>query len=194
MAFVLPKIAHFLTDFHRDWFPSLNLPLSDGIHKQLSDDHLNALYRRLQTLPGGRGEVGAYSSLYVGHTSYLGKQIVHCTPFASQHNLSRLDFVCAVPPRPFLQGPRKKFVSISTLPGTEGWSCCSRYTSEQIMVTSWSASVRHYPLSSTLTLVDPPRRGGKTLHMIKPSWFIYLSCQNLSSTLFPSHTFLVAFL
>ena len=109
MAFVLPKIAHFLNDFHRDWFPSMNLPLSDGKHKQLLDIHFNALYQRLQTLPGGRGEVGVYSSLYVGHTSFMGNQIVHCTPFASQHSLNRLDFVCTVPPRPFLQGPRKKF-------------------------------------------------------------------------------------
>ena len=109
MAFVLPKIAHFLNDFHRDWFPSMNLPLSDGKHKQLLDIHFNALYQRLQTLPGGRGEVGVYSSLYVGHTSFMGNQIVHCTPFASQHSLNRLDFVCTVPPRPFLQGPRKTF-------------------------------------------------------------------------------------
>ena len=84
--------------------------------------------------------------------------------------------------------------SILTQPGTAGWSCCSRYTSEQIVVTSWSASVQHFPLCTTLTPVDLPRRGGKTLHMIKPSWCTYLSCQNLYSTLFPSHTSLVAFL
>ncbi len=194
MAFILPKIAHFLTDFHRDWFPSLNLPLSDGKQKQLLDNHFKALYQRLQTLPGGRGEVGVYRSLYVGHTSFMGNQIVHCTP--SPHITASINWISSAQSRlaPSFKDSGKNLTSISTQPGTEGWSCCSRYTSEQRVVTSWSASALHYPLSTTLTLVDPPRRGGKTLQMIKPSWRTYLSCQNLSSTLPPSHTSLVAFL
>ena len=148
MALILPKIAHFLTDFHRDWFPFLNLPLSDGKHKQLLDIHFNALYQHLQTLTGGRGEVGVNSSLYVGHTTFMGNQIVHCTPFASHHSLNRQDFVSAVPPRPFLQGPRKKidFDLDSAWYGRPGKG---GYTSEQIVVTSWSASV------STLYDFDP---------------------------------------
>ena len=29
------KIAHFLHDYHRDWFPRLDLPPTNGEHKQL---------------------------------------------------------------------------------------------------------------------------------------------------------------
>ena len=79
LKFLLPKIAHYLTDFHSSWFPSLNLPPSDGKHKQLLNCHFEALYRRLEPLPGGRGEIGVHSSLYVGHKAFLGNQIVHCS-------------------------------------------------------------------------------------------------------------------
>ena len=89
LKFLLPKIAHFLTDFHSSWFPSLNLPPSDGKHKQLLNCHLEALYRRLEPLPGGRGEIGVHSSLYVGHKAFLGNQIVHCSPFSKFHTTPR---------------------------------------------------------------------------------------------------------
>ncbi len=93
MKYMLAKTAHFLTDFHSHWFASLNLPMSDDKHNQLKDKDFDALYQRLHTFPSGRGEIGIYSSLFVGHRMYLGRQIVHCTPFASHRSLLRLDIV-----------------------------------------------------------------------------------------------------
>jgi len=37
------KIANFLHDYHRDWFPGLGLPPSNGKHNQLSPFHIKKL-------------------------------------------------------------------------------------------------------------------------------------------------------
>ena len=80
-----PKIVHFIVDFHMDWIGSLNLPASDGQHKQLDGRQVQSVLDRLETIVEVQSEVQIYAAVKIGHTEYNGAQIVHCTPFKSRH-------------------------------------------------------------------------------------------------------------
>ena len=99
------EIANFLHDYHRDWFPLLGLPPSNGQHKQLSPFHIKKLWRRLQKSQDTRQErpeICVFSRLEIGHKDYSGRQFVYCKPFKEFHDDLRMDYIFFVPPPPVL--------------------------------------------------------------------------------------------
>jgi hypothetical protein len=106
------KIANFLHDYHRDWFPGLGLPPSNGKHNQLSPFHIKKLLRRLQKSQDTREErpeICVYSRLEIGHKDYSGRQFVYCKLFKEFHDDLRMDYVFFVPPPPFYTGRKRDF-------------------------------------------------------------------------------------
>ena len=108
------KIAHFLHDYHRDWFPRLGLPPPNGQHKQLFPFQIKKLLRTLQRSPDApamhaRPEICVYSRLEIGHKDYAGSQYVYCKPFKKFHKDLRMDYVFFVPPEPFYSGRKRDF-------------------------------------------------------------------------------------
>jgi len=82
LDFLSNKIVHFLVDFYPSWFPSLNLPPSNGKHDQLSEHHFHTVLDRLETIKEARSEVRFYPAVKLGHAEYAGCQIVHSSPFS----------------------------------------------------------------------------------------------------------------
>ena len=115
LKFLGHKIAHFLHDYHREWFSKrLGLPPPNGKHDQLFPFQIKELQRRLVSSPNDRyarkrPEISAYSRLEIGHKDYAGRQFVHCRPFKKFHNDLRMDYVCFIPPPPFYTGRRGDF-------------------------------------------------------------------------------------
>ena len=90
LKFLGPKIVHFIVDFHMDWIGSLNLPASDGQHRQLDGRQVQQVLDRLETIVEVQSEVQIYAAVKIGHAEYNGSQIVHCTPFKSRHVNTRM--------------------------------------------------------------------------------------------------------
>jgi hypothetical protein len=90
LQFLGPKIVHFIVDFHMDWIGSLNLPASDGRHRQLDARQVQQVLDRLETIVEVQSEVQIYTGVKIGHEEYSGAQIVHCTPFKSRHINTRM--------------------------------------------------------------------------------------------------------
>ena len=88
------KIANFIVDFHMDWVESLQLPPSDGRHKQLDPSHIQRVLDRLQTIQEVHSEVQIYSAVKIGHSDFNGSQFIHCTPFKSRHINTRMVRIC----------------------------------------------------------------------------------------------------
>ena len=106
------KIAHFLHDYHRDWFLRLGLPPTNGKHKQLTPFHIKSLLRRLeksQDTLQARPEICVFSRLEIGHKDYAGSQFVYCKPFKKFRSDQRMDYVFFVPPEPFYTGKKRDF-------------------------------------------------------------------------------------
>jgi len=82
LDFLSNKIVHFLVDFYPSWFPTLNLPPSNGKHDQLSEHHFHTVLDRLETIKEARSEVRFYPAVKLGHAEYAGCQIVHSSPFS----------------------------------------------------------------------------------------------------------------
>lgn len=115
LKYLHKKIAHYLHDFHRHWFPSFGLPPSNGSHKQLYGSDIRRLMRRVQHRTGPQGggsgkdrEIQVFSRLDIGHKDFFGDQFVNCKPFLSHHSV-RMDFVFFIPPPPFYEGTRAEF-------------------------------------------------------------------------------------
>jgi hypothetical protein len=85
------KLANFLNDFRSvDWFGRLGLPVSNGMHNQLSASQVRRLVRRVEQRVGRgrfreRPEVQVFSRLDIGHKDFLGEQFVNCRPFGTHH-------------------------------------------------------------------------------------------------------------
>ena len=108
LKFLAYKISHFLCDFHRKWFPGMNLPKSDGRHKQLRAEHFQALLDTTKAIPGTKEcEISVFSAVKLGHDNFSGHQIVHCKPFNTKQ--SRMDYVYFIPPPQFYNGNRSNF-------------------------------------------------------------------------------------
>ena len=84
------KLVHFLVDYHHDWFQSLELPASDGKHKQLGPEDVQDVLNRLETIQEVHGEVQVFSGVKIEHSQVNGAQIVHCSPFKSRHANPRM--------------------------------------------------------------------------------------------------------
>ena len=101
------KIANFLHDYYRDWFPGLGPPLPNGIINQLTPSpfYIKKLLRRSQKSQDTRQErpeICVFSRLEIGHKEYSGRQFVYCKPFKEFHDDLRMNYVFFVPPR-FIQ-------------------------------------------------------------------------------------------
>ena len=106
------KIAHFLHDYHQDWFPRLGLPPTNGRHNHLFPSHVKRLLRRLETSQDtrqARPEICVFSRLEIAHKDYAGSQYVYCKPFKKFHKDLRMDYVFSVPPEPFYAGRKRDF-------------------------------------------------------------------------------------
>ncbi len=97
------------------------LPLSDGLHIQLQQHHVDRILRRLvyhhdtAHLEKNRTKMlPIFSGLEIGHRDYMGKQIVYCKPFRDIHldkgnDAGRMDCVFFIPPPPYYTGSRRDF-------------------------------------------------------------------------------------
>ena len=116
LKYLRAKIAYYLHDYRRHWFPRFGLPPPNGEHDQLRESQIRQLIRRVQRRTashGGRGcerpEIQVFSRLDIGHKDFLGEQFVNCRPFRSHHDQVRMDYVFFVPPPPFFEGTRAEF-------------------------------------------------------------------------------------
>ena len=117
LKYLRAKLAHYLHDSRRHWFPRFGLPPPNGEHDQLRESQILRLMRRVQLRVGHQGggsgrdrpEIQIFSSLDIGHKDFLGEQFVNCRPFRSHHDQVRMDYVFFVPPPPFFEGTRAEF-------------------------------------------------------------------------------------
>jgi hypothetical protein len=123
LEYLGPKIAHFLHDYHKDWFQSAGLPPPNGAHDQLAPQAIRYLLARLQPMQTAtmtrsqrrrqlgltrHGDVLVCSHVKIGHRDFLGKQFVR-----SPVNVvtgSDDNFVFFIPPPAFhdIPAPRRR--------------------------------------------------------------------------------------
>jgi hypothetical protein len=81
LSYLPQKIVHFIVDYHPDWISDLQLPASDGLHRQLRSEHFQQALQRLENMPDVDMPVQLFSSVDIGHRQWLGRQTVHAVPF-----------------------------------------------------------------------------------------------------------------
>ena len=81
LAYLPQKLVHFVVDYHPDWISQLQLPASDGLHRQLSTDHFQQALLRLENMPEVDMPVQLFSAVQIKHREWLGGQTVHAVPF-----------------------------------------------------------------------------------------------------------------
>ena len=75
------KLVHFLLDYHPDWVSRLQLPASDGRHRQLAIAQFHSALERLVDIPDVACPLQLFSAVTIGHTYWRGEQCIHATPF-----------------------------------------------------------------------------------------------------------------
>jgi hypothetical protein len=78
------KLVHFLLDYHPDWVSRLQLPASDGRHRQLATADFHSALERLVDIPDVSCPLQLFSSVTIGHRDWRGKQCIHATPFEKE--------------------------------------------------------------------------------------------------------------
>jgi hypothetical protein len=81
LHFLSHKIVHFVVDYRPDWITSLQLPPSDGTHRQLRSEHFQPALLRLQNMPDTDTPLQLFSSVNIYLKEWRGSQTVHATPF-----------------------------------------------------------------------------------------------------------------
>ena len=75
------KLVHFILDYHPQWVAQLQLPASDGRHKQLASAQFHSVLERLVNMPDVSSPIQLFSTAQIGHKDWLGEQTVHAMPF-----------------------------------------------------------------------------------------------------------------
>ena len=75
------KLVHFILDYHPQWVAQLQLPASDGRHKQLEAAQFHSVLERLVNMPDVSSPLQLFSTAQIGHKDWLGEQTVHAMPF-----------------------------------------------------------------------------------------------------------------
>jgi hypothetical protein len=80
------KMAHFLLDYHwhPEWVAKLQLPASDGRHRQLASAQFHLALERLENMPHVSCPLQLFSSVDIGHRDWRGKQTIHAIPFKKE--------------------------------------------------------------------------------------------------------------
>ena len=78
------KLVHFLLDYHPEWVAQLQLPASDGRHRQLASAHFHLALERLENMPDVSCPLQLFSSVDIGHRDWRGKQTIHAIPFKKE--------------------------------------------------------------------------------------------------------------
>ena len=98
MHAVPKKLANFLNDYMHDEFPSLQLGLSNGQHKELGKDDILALLGRLQRMQtrdkNHSAEIAVFGLLKLGSKGRKGCQHICCYPFSRYHSYNRQVWSC----------------------------------------------------------------------------------------------------
>jgi hypothetical protein len=81
LRYLPQKLVHFFVDYHPDWIAQLQLPASDGTHRQLRTEHFQQVLQRLEIMPDVDAPVQLFSSVDIGHNEWQGVQTVHANPF-----------------------------------------------------------------------------------------------------------------
>ena len=81
LSYLPQKLVHFLVDYHPDWIAQLQLPPSDGKHRQLRTEHFQQALRRLENMPEVDMPVQLFGAVDIQHRDWLGGQTVHADPF-----------------------------------------------------------------------------------------------------------------
>ena len=75
------KLVHFILDYHPDWVAQLQLPPSDGRHRQLAAAQFHSVLDRLANMPEVASALQLFSYVEIGHRDWRGTQLVHAMPF-----------------------------------------------------------------------------------------------------------------
>jgi hypothetical protein len=75
------KLVHFILDYFPNWVASLQLPASDGRHRQLASGQFHSVLERLANMPDVTCPLQVFSCVDINHNDWKGKQTIHAMPF-----------------------------------------------------------------------------------------------------------------
>ena len=75
------KLVHFILDYHPSWVARLQLPASDGRHRQLAPAHFHSALDRLENMTDVPGPLQLFSAVEISHRDWRGVQWIHAMPF-----------------------------------------------------------------------------------------------------------------
>ena len=83
IAYLSNKVVHYLVDYHHEWLVNLplDIPVTDGTHKQLGKEHFQAITPRFEHLPLVKKPFQVFSAVKLEHNRFIGGQTVHAAPF-----------------------------------------------------------------------------------------------------------------
>ena len=84
LRFLPNKLVHFLLDYHPNWVAQLQLPASDGRHRQLASAQFHSALDRLVDMPDVGCPLQLFSDAVIGHSDWRGRQTVHAIPFTKE--------------------------------------------------------------------------------------------------------------
>ena len=71
LSYLLQKLVHFVVDYHPDWIARLQLPASDGRHKQLSTEHFQQALQRLENMPEVDMQLQLFGAVDIRHRDWI---------------------------------------------------------------------------------------------------------------------------
>ncbi len=81
LSYLPQKLVHFVVDYRPDWITQLQLPASDGKHRQLRTEHFQQALQRLENMPEVDLPVQLFGAVDIQHRNWIGGQTVHADPF-----------------------------------------------------------------------------------------------------------------
>jgi hypothetical protein len=77
------KLVHFqvILDYFLNWVASLQLPASDGRHRQLASGQFHSVLERLANMPDVTRPLQLFSCVEINHRDWLGQKTIHALPF-----------------------------------------------------------------------------------------------------------------
>jgi hypothetical protein len=88
------KLVHFILDYFPNWVASLQLPPSDGRHRQLESGQFHSVLERLANMPEVTCPLQLFSCVAINHRDWLGQQTIHAMPFEREDPHMVIFHVC----------------------------------------------------------------------------------------------------
>jgi hypothetical protein len=84
LSYLPQKLVHFVVDYHPTWISHLQLPSSDGSHRQLHTHHFQQALQRLENMPEVDMQLQLFSAVDIQHKDWVGSQTLHADPFKKE--------------------------------------------------------------------------------------------------------------